>query len=453
MLQDPTASSTASNLIEHHFDVKGDWAHEFTGVLRADEDKSLVELVLSKWRVAKFLALSKARMAKFLAQYWPWVLRKLVEFDQVKTNSIEDIWTTRRSCATTSLSRGVARSRLAQGHQRAPQRQARARHVAQHHGGVHYPVHAPVQLRAAAHGRAGLGDRGRVLEAHRGGQPQPVLLVRHVLRRRRDGHHGARARRQPQVHQGGDSHDGRAARRLAGRRRAHDRAPRQLGQAASHAAGRQLADARLDDTALHGIYGIRNGGPVVPIAASTAYRPQSDTLWPRVAPPARQAAQLEWEVSPELQEGIKFAVAKLMDLILQNEVEVLEPAAFGKLFIKQHTMSPDAFVQMAFIAANNFQYGYGTKVYESALTKRFLHGRTEAAITMTTEMLAFCETFSSQKSPLDKIESLRAAVVSQVEIDRNCASGEGVERHLDVSNRPVSVHHPLMRHLTGELSL
>lgn len=146
---------------------------------------------------------------------------------------------------------------------------------------------------------------------------------------------------------------------------------------------------------------------------------------PRVKP-----LKLEWDLSAELQEGIKFAEAKLSDLILQNEVEVLEFTAFGKLFITQHNMSPDAFVQMAFIAAYYFQYGYAPNVYEPVLTKRFLHGRTEAARSMTVEALAFCESFFSDQTPLDKIESLRAAIKAQVNMVRNCASGKGVERHM-----------------------
>lgn len=153
-------------------------------------------------------------------------------------------------------------------------------------------------------------------------------------------------------------------------------------------------------------------------APQSAHRPRTKPL------------RLEWELNTELQEGIKFAEAKLSDLILQNEVDVLEFTAFGKLFITQHNMSPDAFVQMAFIAAYYFQYGYAPNVYEPVLTKRFLHGRTEAARSMTTEALSFVEAFFSPTSPLDKIEALRNAINAQVKMVRNCAAGKGVERHL-----------------------
>ena len=146
---------------------------------------------------------------------------------------------------------------------------------------------------------------------------------------------------------------------------------------------------------------------------------------PRVTP-----RKLEWALDTDLEEGIKFAEARLSDLILQNEVDVLEFTAFGKLFITQHNMSPDAFVQMAFVAAYYFQYGTAANTYEPVLTKSYLHGRTEAARSMTKEALQFCKTFFSQQSPIEKIEALREAIQSQVNMVRNCASGKGVERHL-----------------------
>lgn len=146
---------------------------------------------------------------------------------------------------------------------------------------------------------------------------------------------------------------------------------------------------------------------------------------PRVTP-----RKLEWSLGLEIEEGIKFAEAKLSDLILQNEVDVLEFTSFGKLFIIQHNMSPDAFVQMAFIAAYYFQYGSAPNVYEPVLTKRFRHGRTEAARSMTKEAAEFLDVFFTEKSPIDKIEALKHAINAQVKMVRNCAAGKGVERHL-----------------------
>lgn len=51
----------------------------------------------------------------------------------------------------------------------------------------------------------------------------------------------------------------------------------------------------------------------------------------------------------------------------------------------EHGFSPDAFVQMAYQAAYFSLYGRTESTYEPAMTKTFLHGRTEAIRSVTTE--------------------------------------------------------------------
>lgn len=51
----------------------------------------------------------------------------------------------------------------------------------------------------------------------------------------------------------------------------------------------------------------------------------------------------------------------------------------------EHGFSPDAFVQMAYQAAYFSLYGRTESTYEPAMTKAFLHGRTEAIRTVTPE--------------------------------------------------------------------
>ena len=146
--------------------------------------------------------------------------------------------------------------------------------------------------------------------------------------------------------------------------------------------------------------------------------------------PHTSPRKLEWVLRPKLLFGIRYAEAQLSDLILQNEVHVLEFTSYGKLFITQHDLSPDAFVQMAFVASYYSLYGSPANTYEPVLTKKFRHGRTEAARSMTPEAKAFVKTFCGDSSPLEKILALRAAVRAQVTLVRRCAQGLGVDRHL-----------------------
>lgn len=56
--------------------------------------------------------------------------------------------------------------------------------------------------------------------------------------------------------------------------------------------------------------------------------------------------RIEWNITETLRLGIRFAETRLSDLILQNEVKVLEFNKYGKYFITDMKMSPDAFVQV-----------------------------------------------------------------------------------------------------------
>lgn len=126
--------------------------------------------------------------------------------------------------------------------------------------------------------------------------------------------------------------------------------------------------------------------------------------------------KLDWVLSPELRVGIKFAETRLSDLICQNDIQALEFKGYGKNFITSHGFSPDAFVQMAFQAAYFGLYGghffnsvfwvvWGLMLtfgwigriectYEPAMTKAFLHGRTEAIRTVQPQSVHFTKVSS-----------------------------------------------------------
>lgn len=148
--------------------------------------------------------------------------------------------------------------------------------------------------------------------------------------------------------------------------------------------------------------------------------PTAPTLFhvPTIKPSARRSSRaahvapkkLEWvfESTPELRVGVRFAETRLSDLICQNDCAAMEFHGYGKMFITSHGFSPDAFVQMAFQAAYFGLYGkWGLTsrkndpltlgpsagriecTYEPAMTKAFLHGRTEAIRTVQSESIHF----------------------------------------------------------------
>ncbi|KAI8146043.1 acyltransferase ChoActase/COT/CPT [Fennellomyces sp. T-0311] len=141
--------------------------------------------------------------------------------------------------------------------------------------------------------------------------------------------------------------------------------------------------------------------------------------------------RIEWKMTHKLTLGVRFAETRLSDLILQNEVKVLEFDKYGKYFITDMKMSPDAFVQMAFQAAYYGLYGKCESTYEPAMTKTFLHGRTEAIRSVTNDSVNFVETYySPDASSNDKLNALRKALKSHTALTRECAKGHGQDRHL-----------------------
>ncbi|KAG2094434.1 carnitine acetyl transferase [Suillus discolor] len=141
-------------------------------------------------------------------------------------------------------------------------------------------------------------------------------------------------------------------------------------------------------------------------------------------------SKLMWTLTPSIRVGIRYAETRLSDLICQNDCQALEFKGYGKNFITSHGFSPDAFVQMAFQAAYFGLYGRTECTYEPAMTKAFLHGRTEAIRTVQPESVDFTKTFFSECLPNEKIRKLRKACERHVQLTKECSQGLGQDRHL-----------------------
>lgn len=140
--------------------------------------------------------------------------------------------------------------------------------------------------------------------------------------------------------------------------------------------------------------------------------------------------KLEWDMVPELGIALRFAETRLADLIQQNEFATLDFAAYGKNFMTSMGFSPDAFVQMAFQAAYYGLYGRVECTYEPAMTKVYLHGRTEAIRSVTPESVDFVQTFWAENPPQQKVDALRRACQKHTANTRECAKAQGCDRHL-----------------------
>ena len=169
---------------------------------------------------------------------------------------------------------------------------------------------------------------------------------------------------------------------------------------------------------------------------------QAPSLWASTSPdPSKRDPEsfgdvsttphkLEWDMLPELSTALRFAETRLADLIQQNEFQTLDFQGYGSNFMKSMGFSPDAFVQMAFQAAYYGLYGRMENTYEPAMTKVFLHGRTEAIRAVSPESADFVRTFWAENPAPQKIEALRKASVKHTAHTKECSKALGQDRHL-----------------------
>jgi len=76
-------------------------------------------------------------------------------------------------------------------------------------------------------------------------------------------------------------------------------------------------------------------------------------------------------------------------------------------------------------------YGNVVCSYEPVLTKRYIHGRTEAMRSTTTKVATLCKVFCSHfTTKQEKIDALIEAISFHSSCVRDCAAGKGVDRHL-----------------------
>uniref|UniRef100_A0A8C3KT96 Peroxisomal carnitine O-octanoyltransferase n=1 Tax=Calidris pygmaea TaxID=425635 RepID=A0A8C3KT96_9CHAR len=99
--------------------------------------------------------------------------------------------------------------------------------------------------------------------------------------------------------------------------------------------------------------------------------------------------------------------------------------SFGKALIRKKKLHPDTFVQLALQLAYYKCHGRPGCCYETAMTRRFYHGRTETIRSCTMEAVAWC------KSMLDPSASVNSEIYFNHNVFRSiCIYLTGFDRHL-----------------------
>uniref|UniRef100_A0A1E1X2A9 Putative carnitine o-acyltransferase cpt2/yat1 n=1 Tax=Amblyomma aureolatum TaxID=187763 RepID=A0A1E1X2A9_9ACAR len=141
--------------------------------------------------------------------------------------------------------------------------------------------------------------------------------------------------------------------------------------------------------------------------------------------------KLEFHLSEDTTKDIEKAHSSLSRLTADLDLFIYKYGGYGKEFIKSCKLSPDSYIQMAMQLAYYKIHRAPGATYESASTRKFIHGRTETIRSTSSESLEFCKAFESSETKLPaKVECLRKAVQNHKDYTNLAINGCGVDRLL-----------------------
>ncbi|KAF4800617.1 peroxisomal carnitine O-octanoyltransferase isoform X3 [Turdus rufiventris] len=105
--------------------------------------------------------------------------------------------------------------------------------------------------------------------------------------------------------------------------------------------------------------------------------------------------------------------------------------SFGKALIRKKKLHPDTFVQLALQLAYYKCHGRPGCCYETAMTRRFYHGRTETIRPCTVEAVEWCKSMlDPSESNYQRLQLMHKAFAKHNKMRKECENGKGFDRHL-----------------------
>ncbi|KAK9888430.1 hypothetical protein WA026_000678 [Henosepilachna vigintioctopunctata] len=140
---------------------------------------------------------------------------------------------------------------------------------------------------------------------------------------------------------------------------------------------------------------------------------------------------LRFNVGDELNKAVDIAALNVDKLSDNLDLNVFNFTEFGKDFVKSQKLSPDSFIQIAIQYAFYRIHKVPGAHYESAATRKYIHGRTETIRSCSVESVAFSkEMLDNSSSDAKKIVALRNAINAHKKYTIDAINGFGIDRHL-----------------------
>ncbi|KAK5862310.1 hypothetical protein PBY51_017720 [Eleginops maclovinus] len=146
--------------------------------------------------------------------------------------------------------------------------------------------------------------------------------------------------------------------------------------------------------------------------------------------PVPRPEELVFTVDEKVQSDICHAKQQYMEKAQDMQIVCYAFTGFGKDAIKQKKLHPDTFIQLAKQLAFQRMHKRLGSCYETAMTRKFYHGRTETMRPCTQEAVNWCE---AMMDPSCDAESRRKAMMAAFNTHNklmiDAQEGKGFDRH------------------------
>ncbi|XP_077455304.1 peroxisomal carnitine O-octanoyltransferase-like isoform X3 [Stigmatopora argus] len=152
----------------------------------------------------------------------------------------------------------------------------------------------------------------------------------------------------------------------------------------------------------------------------------SDRVRPMALP-----EELVFNVDQKVLRDISEAKRQYLDKAQDLQIVCHAFTGFGKSAIKKKNLHPDTFVQLAMQLSYYRMHKRAGSCYETAMTRRFYHGRTETMRPCTSEALTWCKAMMDPACEIhDKRKALLQAFDKHNKLMAEGQEGKGFDRHL-----------------------
>jgi len=172
---------------------------------------------------------------------------------------------------------------------------------------------------------------------------------------------------------------------------------------------------------------------------------------PEFNPP--MPTRLQWDLTPAIP-VIDRSYQGALSLLNDVDLRIYMHTAYGKGFMKECRVSPDAYIQMALQLAYFRDAGRFSLTYEASMTRLYREGRTETVRPCTIESAAWVRAMQDKTRTVEeRIQLLHEACQQHQRGYQDAMCGKGIDRHLFclyVVSKYLEVDSPFLKEVLSE---